>query len=260
MRIGCIFVAWQSEDLLPQSLTPWVEARRARLGGHDFVIAAVCTPFEGFENAGPRDGTERLLLEAKERGDIDTVITLDNPVKETVARGLALSFLVGAQCDLIWQADSDEIPTLAQIAAVVSYVEVNPLYTWYRLCYRNAVFTPDQYLAEPFTPPRIHRVQPVGSGDYRAEAFWDDNNVSYSGSMGGRLDVQFASVTVPQSVSWIRHLSWLNDERSCTKIRYQLEGRRWPECSFRWDDKTGLVFNEQYYSRRGLPLPEVLRD
>jgi len=131
---------------------------------------------------------------------------------------------------------------------------------WFRLSLKNYVFDTSTYLADPFTPPRIHRVNIRG---YRAHSFWDDNNVLYCGTITRDLkrDVDFPSLTVPKGVAWIRHDSWLNDSRSRRKIEYQVNGRKWPSCSFAWDDsKGGLIWNEAHFARIGQPIPEVEHD
>lgn len=254
MRIGVIYCAYQTEDLVEASLRPWIEARQTRLAGHDYVICAVSVPFEGFPNDQPEDRTRAILGAHAQAGDIDHAIVRDHPMAETEARGAALKWLVEQGCDTLWQVDSDEPYETAQIAAICDFVAARPLVTWFRLCLRNAVFDSKTYLVEPFTPPRIHRVTTVRGCFYTADGFCDDNNVSYRDSWHtGRPDTAFPSATVPRQLAWIKHLSWLNDDRSRRKVAYQ-QGRGWT-CSFDWDDaQGGLIW------RAGQPVPETARD
>ncbi len=271
--IGIIFTAWQAEDLLPLSLAPWIAARKTGLGGNTFKIAAVSVPFEGFPQS-PQDDTVETLVAHKVEGLIDHVICpmvmdgVDDPRqwKETEARGAALKWLVGERVDILIQWDADEIPTQESIHSILTFVKSNPWVVSFRLSLRNAVFSPSTFLAEPFTPMRIHRVH--APGGYRAQGFWDDNNVYYARPWQDKVDgevvrdVEMASMVVPASVANPVHLTWLDDGpngRSRRKIEYQTKARSW-ECSFRWDEVKGLQFNEAYYSRRGLPLPEVIHD
>lgn len=256
MRIGVIFCAWQSEDLLAASLVPWVAARRARLGGHEYVICAVACPFVGFPQT-PLDNTLPMLVDARDRHEIDGIVTQSEPIKETDARGRALGWLMAQGVDIIYQADADEYPTESDIARIMAFVEATPLTAWYRLSLKNLVFDEHTHLVEPFTPPRIHRAR---VGGYRVHSFWDDNNVTYGGVITRDLkrDVDFASMTVPKETAWVRHASWLSNERSRQKCAYQVS-RGWLS-SFRWDDQRGLCFNEAFYAKRGLPPPEVARD
>ncbi len=255
---GIILCAWQSADLLESCLAPWLAAKRARLGGHNWAICAVSVPFEGFPQDAP-DGTRQILDGYAATGEIDHLITSDKPMKETEARGAALRWLVARGVDLSWQIDSDEIYAETDIASILKWVEASPYVISFRLSLRNAVFDEHTFLVEPFQPMRIHRAR---AGGYWAAGLWDDNNVYYQqGQFADHVkrDIDLASTTIPASVANPRHLSWLSNARSKAKIRYQLDGRGWPECSFRWDEATdSLQFNETYYAARGLPLPEVV--
>ncbi len=258
---GVIFTSYRCAEHLEASLRPWIEARKQRLGGHDWLICAVSVPFEGFDN-GPDDATRGLLGAAAQYGEIDHVIVRDKPTKETEARGAALQWLVAKGAKILWQADGDEFPTLDEIARTTAFVARAPLVPWFRGSLKNLVFTPDQHLVEPFCPPRIHRVKVA---QLTAAGFWDDNNVYYAmpepAVSGVVKDVEMPHLTVPKAVAWVRHATWLSDERSRRKIDYQVNGRKWPSCSFAWDDaRGGLVWNEEHFKRTGQPLPEVARD
>lgn len=249
---GIIFCAYNTADLLLISLPPWIAARRASLGGHQFKICAVCCPFEGFNHEDPVDNTLEVLRTHFVRGEIDHIVVSSVPVSEVKARGEALKWLVGeGGVDYLWQVDNDEQFTEQDIFNVAQYVQDHRHVPWFRVSYRNLVFDTSHYLAEHFTPARIHRVD-AGQG-LRATGFWDDNNVLYP----PYRDVQLASITIPARVAAPLHYSWLNNNRSRLKIQYQIEGRKWPSCSFRWDEKLGLCFNEAHFAARGEPLPEV---
>ncbi len=259
MRIGVILVGHNMEEHVAPCLQGWVEWRtqRAALGHDDLRICAVSSPFEGFPNE-PLDGTRDHLRSYLARGEIDQLITSDAPLKETAARGAALRWLMGQQVDIVWQLDLDERYTERDLRCIVAFVEANPLVAWFRLSLRNAVFSPTTYLAEPFTPSRIHRAR---VGGYRLHSFCDDNDLLYGGTITRDLkrQDQFASMTVPASCSLVRHLSWISDDRSRRKCEYQLS-RGW-DPSFRWDyEANQLRFNEAHFARRGLPLPEIVHE
>lgn len=239
------------------SLTPWVEARRERLGDHTFKIAAVSVPFEKFDHEGePNDSTGTALSTLVERREIDYAIVGTTPMKETEARGDASRWLVDRDADILIQWDSDEVITKQGILNMLSFVESNPWIQWFRISYTNFVFDTLHYLREPFTPPRIHRVN--GPEDYLVVGFWDDNNITYhSFTAGGEAkDIQFSSLTIPKEVVSPLHHSWLSNERSRKKIAYQT-ARGW-SCSYRWDPVKGLCFNEAHFARLGQPIPEVI--
>lgn len=252
---GIIFVGYNCADLIQRSLTPWVEAKRGGLGGHTYLIAAVSVPFLGFEQPPEPDSTHSYLHQSRLREDIDHVIMNHVPVRETEARGAALKWLVEQRADYLWQVDSDEIYTQDNIARIANTVLANPFMAWWRLSFRNIVFTEFQWLAECFTPPRLHKVL---LNRFRATEFWDDNNILYCAVDDGEIlrDIDWAAFTIPANIAAPAHYSWLNNDRSRRKIDYQ-NSRGW-SCGYRWDINRGLCFNEEYYIRRGLPLPEVI--
>jgi hypothetical protein len=119
----------------------------------------------------------------------------------------------------------------------------------------NYIFDDKTRLAEPFTPSRIHRIK---AGIYEARGFSADNDVIYSttgdSSPGDTHQDRLPSMTIPESVASIKHLTWQRGERSRLKISYQT--KRWGNvCSFSWDDaQGGLIFNP------ALPRPKVIRE
>ena len=256
MKIGIIYTAFNTDEYFARSLASWVEARRTRLGGHHFVIAAVSVPFVGFETSQVDSTCSRMKREQGE-GTIDHLIVDRSPMPETQARGEALKWLVAAGTDCTIMVDSDEFWTIEQIASILDFVIKNPFIIWFKVSYKNRVFTKDQYLVEPFTPPRIHRSYFEG---ITASGFWDDNNVIYNIEQGDQIrDIELPSLTIPISVAWVDHYTWISDSRSKEKVQYQM--RRWGQSSFSWEDsRGGLIFNEAYYKARGQPLPEVAKD
>ena len=257
-KIGIIFVGYQCEDLLGSSLAPWIEARRTRLGGHDYSICAVSVPFVGFDHGGDKlDATRAALVKHYNQRDIDRCVIGEVPVAETEARGAALTWLRDvANVDTLIQWDSDEIPTTHDVLRIVNFVELNPWVPTFRISYRNAVFSKTTFMEDAFIPMRIHQVRlPDG---FVADFFWEDNNVMYRHPVTKELkrDLQLANLTIPAAVAHPVHWTWLNDERSRRKIAYQ-EGRGW-SCSFRWDEVTGLQFNEAYYARLGQSVPKLV--
>lgn len=258
--IGIIYVAYQAEDLVPRSLQPWIDARAARLGGYDYSICAVSVPFEGFDHGGDElDRTLSILDRHAYDGNINHVIVSDKPIKETEARGRALAWLRDeAKVDICVQWDADELAGSTDIGDILWFVAAHPLVPSFRISYRNAVFDEHTFLVEPFTPMRVHRMR---GGRYEASSFWDDNNVLYRGTLTRdfKRDIDMATMTIPPTCANPLHLSWLSDERSRRKIKYQRA--RWGHCSFQWDEgENQLKFDESYFAKMGLPMPEVVRE
>jgi len=266
-KVGVLWVGFNTEQYVAQSLQPWLNMRARFTNPNEipsrrvdeFVIGAVSVPFRDFPQARC-DRTAEMLEQYKAGGWIDHLHVSDVPTTEVAARGAMLRQLVNDGCEICLQVDSDEVYQEDEIARIFDYVRMNTWIWWFRLSLKNAVFTPTTFLAEPFTPARIHRVV---VGGWAVNGFWDDNNVTYSDGTKTRRDTEFASMTIPTSIAWIKHLSWLDDGpngRSRAKLRYQ--SSRWSGvCSFRWDEPTNsLAFNEAYYRARGEPLPEVVHE
>lgn len=248
------------------SLSPWIKARESKLGGHEFVICAISMPFVGFPHEGQTDGTQEMLRRAANSGQIDHLIISDQPARETEARGQALRWLTTPTTqaiapydlngvDYIWQVDADEAYTESDILGAANFVRSNGFITWFRIPFRNLVFTENQWLAEPFSPPRIHKTTAFVKPRYCVHSFCDDNNIAYSGGVTRDIvpDTNFAHQTIPYTLCNPKHYTWLNNQRSRKKVAYQ-KARGW-NCSFEWDDaRGGLIFNSL------LPFPEIVSE
>ena len=257
MKIGIIFCAFQMEDYVQRSISPWIEARDTKVGGHEFVICAVSQPFVGFE-VDELDKTQSILVALHEDGQIDHVISGSEPVKEVDARGAALRWLLAQGVTLTWMADSDEFTTLAEVGSVLRFVQSRPGITAFRGSLKNYILDERTYMVEPFNPMRIHRTD---SGSYTAYSFWDDNNVLYRGSITRdfKRDIDFPTLTIPRTVCFTPHMSWTSDERGRRKQAYQRA--RWVHCSFKWNEKVGkLEWDESYFAKTGEPIPETAQD
>jgi hypothetical protein len=258
MRVGLIFSAYQTKEYVERALQPWVYYRLGNLltpGAHDLRICAVSVRFAGFD--GEDDGTRDILRRARDEGEIDYLIEGPDNIPETTARSLGLAYLRDQNCDISIQWDADEIVTIEEIEKMLAFIEEEPFVAAFKFSYRNLVFTPKQWMAEIFTPMRVHRLK---HGSYIADGFCYDNNVMYRGTITRdfRQDISFPIMTVPETLFAPLHYTWLSDTeesrgRSKRKVRYQ-ESRNWP-CSFSWDDSQGgLIFNP------ALPPPKVVRE
>jgi hypothetical protein len=252
MKIGIIYVGYQTEEYIESSLAPWIKARQDKTNDNQFCICAVSTPFLGFANEDKLDGTIPMLSKYLSEDKIDHLITDPKNILETQARGMALKWLIEQDVDIVWQVDSDEFYTLDQIGKISYFVELNPFITWFRLNLKNYVFTDKQYLFEPFTPPRIHRTSFQG---FTASSFTQDNDIAY----GGLNQHIFANMTVPLSIAFITHITWMNNERSRKKVEYQ--HKRWGHCSFTWNaSKKKLEFDKDFYKKTGQSLPKIMTE
>lgn len=250
--IGVIYCGFNCADLIEQSLTPWVEARATNLGGNQYLICCTSVPFLHFGDGRAHDSTHLILNEKWANREIDHIISHEIPTKETAARGEALKWLVGQGCDTLIQVDSDESHTLDEINRIFTFVAARPEIAAFRGSLKNWVEIGGTrgYLAEPFTPMRIHRVR---HNTFLADSFWDDNNVLYRGTLTRNFmrDVDLPVLQIPKSVAWVSHETWPSNHRGELKSKYQL-ARGWTP-SYLWDEEENmLVFNP------AVPVPEIV--
>ena len=165
-KLGIIFVSYRMPHMLADSLTPWITAKKERTANIDYVISAVSLPFAEYREMGtPEDiETPAVLATHLTNGDIDYLITEPKYIAEYDARTIACKQLIAAGCDYVAICDGDEIYTQESIAAIVQFVTLSPWHTWFRVCLKNYIFDRAHYLAEPFCPPRIAKVE---SGGYK---------------------------------------------------------------------------------------------
>jgi len=265
-KIGIIYCSYGMPDYLSKSLSPWIEAKKINLGGNEFLIAAVSTPFKEYKDYQILDNsTPTFLSVALAEGDIDDLYAETEYLLESEVRDKALQFLLKEDCDSILIADGDEFFTREQIERLLKFTDLDPWTSWFKFSYKNYIFDSNHYLAEPFTPPRFFRVLTNG---YRLDTFSWDNDVFYKGTITSNgkfvnknLDYkELPSRTIPVNIAFIKHYTWFSDQRSKNKIRYQMEHFK-GSCSYRWNEKENkLEFNPEYYNQIGQRNPEVLED
>jgi hypothetical protein len=264
-KIGVIFTSFNHAEYLHDALTPWIQARAEKLNGHEFVIAAVSVPFKEYQDMEViHDNTTELLREYYNTFQIDHLIDSPKFITEADARDRALQFLLREGVDMVWLHDGDEVVDTQQLSNILDYVTLNKWISWFSISYKNYVFTEDQYLEQPFCPPRIFRTQTNG---YKIKECVYDNDFSYEGQRVGLGTLEtkvlnyreLPTKVIPPHIANPAHYSWLNTEKVRLKIKYQK--KRWGEigCSYAWG-KDGLEFNEVYYKKHGLALPRVIKE
>lgn len=248
MRIGIILTGFGMADYVDACLKSWISARSQRLEDHEFIICAVSVHFAAFPDSYD-DGTIAKLRNFVNSEEIDHLITEPNGIEETKARGLAFEWLKEKDIDIVWQVDIDEQYTEQDISRILRYVENQPYMAAFRISFKNYVFNTKTYLAEPFTPMRIHRMK---FGPMEPVGFWADNNMYYKTNTSEHLtrDDSLATIVIPSTCAWVRHITWQSDARSRRKVQYQLA--RWGNCTFRWDNSKGLVFDPSSIAPRTL--------
>jgi len=246
-KIGLILVGHNCAEYFDECLNPWLEAKKE----FNIKICAVNCPFEGFPVDEDDESRDRLI-KLRDSGEIDHLIMSEGPIKETEARGAALKWLVAQDCEISIMVDFDEVYQLEDIRKIIGFVEKQKFTVAFKVPLKNYVFNTRTYLAQPFEPFRIHRLRHNG---YEAYGFWDDNNVQYRGTITRdiKYDIHFPYATIPSSLVFVKHFSWISNYRSRCKCLYQ-QNRQWVS-SFIWDEKENtLKFNPI------MPEPKVIKE
>jgi hypothetical protein len=262
MTIGVIYCGYNTEEYVDQSIQPWINARENRLGGDEFVICAVSVPFEEYKDDPFKDSTTDALKDYYNNFKIDQLITEPKYVKEHVARDAALQWLLTKGVEIVCMVDSDEIFTESQISDIFNKVHLDRFTSWFSIQYRNFVFDKETYLIEPFTPPRIFRVNTNG---YTLTKFFWDNDLQYSmhhyeNSRLAHKEISYREL--PHKLirnTPVNHYTWMNNPSGKRKCAYQLKHFS-GVCGYKWDENNNcLVFNEEYYAKIGQKIPITMK-
>lgn len=274
MKIGVIAVGRDCADVMDEVLAPWIEI----MSKYRIHICLLSASFKETESIGipktPDDAT-RLKIEeyaTKYSGSFSSCIFTDYVTEAQVReRGRQILTAADVDADLIWLLDlSDEFYTVEQIEKIIKFIQTRNSIAWFRLSLKNYVFDKKTYLTDPFQPPRIWH---VNCGKFKlAECSYDNDfvyqNIGTDGVVNSGSDQTiptfvsdkaFASFTIPPSIAFIRHDTWLNNERSKMKVAYQnLHFAHGAGCSFGWNPaKGGLVWNENYFTKTRQVIPET---
>lgn len=253
MKIGLHLAAYQCQEFVDKFFQPWIEYKNHG-GDLEVSVGHVCFK-ENFENGATicsTDGTELAILEKMPilEGKLQV---LAQPMSEVEARNIILEPL--RNVDYVWIAAPDEIYTFDEIKRTVAYLDKESFIQTFHIEFKNLVFSEQQYV-KGFCPTRIFK----NTGP-KVHRFFEDDEVNYVDECGVINSYRNLSVKrIPIHVCNPLHYTWLNNERSKQKVRYQ--ERRWnpPKgygCSFTWDDEQGLVWNTDYFQRTGQPIPIV---
>lgn len=244
MKIGIIFTIFNCAESVDKFLEVWKLVKFIPPDLQDnFIFSCVSVPFDKFE-VGKIDNTAEII---KSKNIMDFLYVDENPRSEIEARGICLEFLKNQNCEIIWQIDSDEQFSAGNIYKILEFVKLNPKIAWFLVSYKNYVFDSKTYLAAPFQPARIYRVD---FPPYKLGGFRDDNNLTFFKEGNGKKiefpDLFLKSKIIPPEVAFVPHYSWMSDERSRAKINYQ-KARGWTP-SFRWNEQENkLEFNPAAY-------------
>lgn len=245
MKFGILLTAYNFSDTIDQCLTPWMAVEDVE----NLKFCAVSLPFKEYEGKEiPEDDTaEKLTI----KYGIDT-ITEPKYIPEYEARNLAFDKL--KDCDYIWILDSDEVYTEQDIEKIIKFVKFNPEIYYFCINFKNYVFDGKCWV-DGFCPPRIFKTK-------RAKGFYWDNDMMYDLDGQNMSYKQMSMAKIPKNTAHVKHLTWLNNERTKNKIQYQEEHFKGGfGCSYRWnEEKDCLEFNEEYFKKSGEIKPQLNYD
>lgn len=250
-KYGILFCGYNSEQYVEKSL-------RNFIGRDNFIISAVSVPFlEYREQNIQEDSTTKILQEYLDKRLIHNLVKFPKYIKEHEARNLALKYLKQQKVDYVFLVDADEDYQKEEIDKICEFVEKDSENLWWRICLKNFVFDKETYLEEPFSPPRIFK---VNSEEYSlSEMVWDNDFAFIKKSTGELINYLYVKNSiVPQDLVWVDHFTWMSDETSKRKVAYQQSHFGAGICSYKWDyEKDCLTFNEDYFILRDIERPKT---
>lgn len=259
MILGIIFCAYGMEkEMIEKSLNPWIKYNEDNKEGHKVIISVTSCSFLGFPSQNNTETLNCLDL-YRERHLIDSIFTSEEPISECEARNMPLKRLLELKVDVIVAWDSDEIVNNQEINYLISFLEQdkNSKNYWHRIFYKNLTFNENTFV-RGFNPARIFwRDKDL----LYLVAYYDDNYVYYSDGWG-KIDCRkLENSSIPIENFEPFHFSWINNERSKNKVKYQIEhfgGGNPNACSFKWNEiENKLEFNLDYYKQHNKEIPKL---
>lgn len=261
-KIGIIAVGRDCADVLDEVLAPWVES----FWRHDIHIHLISATFREMEAVGltavpDKATTDKMQGYARKFDRNISCFIGKEYMTEAEVRDKGREFLMSRdiRADVIWLLDlADEFYTTRQIENIIKFVDKNSLIPWFRVSFKNYVFNEKTYLSQPFQPPRVWYTH---YGDKKLMACNYDNDFLYRDTKDKVVpDKDLPSLTIPINMAWVKHLSWISNQRSKNKVAYQaLHFKHGAGCSFAWDEeKSILVWNQEYFNKLNQVIPETL--
>ena len=258
MKIGILLTCYNCESYVDRCIEPWMNLKDK----YNFIFACNSGMFKDYFDLGIQEnnqGTLKKLISHK----LDFLVTTSgrNLLDEDSSRNLSLDFLKKQECDLLIYLDGDEIYTEEQIVSILDFVEKNPEYDQYSICFKNHTIKEGLFLNN-FNRKSIYWMKRYGG----INRFYFDSDFVYNDPDS----IYTNSIIIPREIAFIEHYSWIsNDPRTKIKIKYQNKryvgsSGDFPEnlrCSFIWDEERNkLDFNKDYWTSIGRTQIPILRE
>lgn len=248
-KIGLLVCGYDCADSFKEVLKPWIQLKEK----YNIIISFVHCKFKEYNDINNKDVNVDYDLNG-----INYFFAPNEPLIEIEVRSLALKPLLDDNVDYIWQLDLDEYYTVENIENIINFIYKDKFIPSYKISFKNYVFDASTYLEEPFTPHRIFKTR---LGNFKLNKFIDDNLINYLSDGMVQMDARaIACKIIPPEVAYIKHVTWLNNEKSRQKVEYHKKHFSDGLCSYSWDEKDGLIFNKDFFKLRNLPMPKTLKD
>lgn len=259
MKIGLLLAVYKDSEYIQECLAPWIKLKK----DYDIEISVCHGLFKEYHENGVVDDdkeTLNILYSLKIDNKIDYLYVQNNygldftyDVKkyenEAQIRNNGLKYLLSKNIDYLWTIGADEIYKEHEIINILNFIKSNKLYSYFKINYKNFVFDKNQYI-DNFCPPRIWNNK---INDKIKEFYWDDDIV-YNNLVDYK---QTSFKIIPKNVAFPDHFTWLSDDRSKNKVKYQESHfKNGYGCSFRWDNDK-LEWNEDFFIKTNQKIPEI---
>ena len=266
MKYGILCCGYACDKDLDKVMSPWFNLSKK----YNFVFSFVNARFKEYEELNINQNNTKTLQKLLGYIQDKKVNYLESPsvaLYEHEARNLALNHLLHEKVDFVWLLDlSDEFYTEGQIEKIIEYINRrdNYLYCWFSIPFKNYIFSGKEYI-KGFCPPRIFRRTVGDMVCLEIDRFYFDNDILYkvvNDFYSERSYKILSNKSIPdfQLNGGVCHVTWLDNETSHQKVLYhEKHFKHGAGCSYKWENGH-LSFNENYYNRLGIPIPEVYKD
>ena len=267
MNIGLLFCCYGSPQYVQPCLENWLKLKDK----YNLKIAAVHGQFKEYQDLKILDEdfeTQKQLKKLYKKKDIDFLYLQNDyddketaPIYENEAqiRDKSLQWLLTQNVDWVCLLDLDEFATEEQIDSIIKFLQSPQAksYAWIKQHYRNYILDGKQWL-DNFSPPRYFQ---TNFREFRLNSFYHDNDVLYTENLTNRkFDYkQLPNTEIPKSIQ-IRHESWVDNEKTRMKIRYQENHFGKGNCSYKIGLDGKVCIDYDFFLEKGLPIPVIKKD
>ena len=251
MKIGISAIGYNCAEHMDKVLAPWLSKE------YDFeiVVSIAHGLFPEYDKLGfpiqSTDGTINKLNEYVNNGFIQSLNVLEKPTYEKDIRNTTLPVLLEANVDYIWLLDlQDEIYTSTDIKNIVRFIKHNEFISSFNINFKNYVID-DKHFVDNFVAPRIWNNK-LNKG---VKEFYYDNEILFNNGVTAK---SASSITIPQNIAFIKHLSWVGSEQYLqNKISFQK--LHYGQCSYKMENGK-LSLDKSYYLKNGIPEPTIYNE